>query len=140
MLKITVRLFLYLILVFCFSCEEQGLIVNCKDCTEEEPEKTFLEVKKDKDYSGNLILINVYEGNLEDSILYTSQISTFINSSISVTINKKYTVTGTYLINGNNYIVVDSATPRVKYNKDECDEPCYYVYDKVIDLRLKYTK
>jgi tartrate dehydratase beta subunit/fumarate hydratase class I family protein len=57
-----------------------------------------------------------------------------------VTVNKKYTVSATYYINGNNYTVVDSATPRIKYNKDECDEPCYYVYNKVIDLRLKYTE
>jgi hypothetical protein len=139
-MRITLKLFLLVILVLSFSCEEQGFFVKCADCTSEEPVNTNLEIKLDLSSNGYYTLINIYEGNLEDSILYTSQqtnITYFLK--VSVAINKKYTVTATYFIPDNYYTAIDSATPRVKYEKDQCDDPCYFVYDKVIDLRLKYT-
>jgi len=86
------------------------------------------------------VQINVYEGNIDDSVLYSSFKTSGTQTTIPVTLNKKYTVTATYYISDNYYIAVDSATPRVRFEKTQCDDPCYYVYDKKIDLRLKYTK
>jgi hypothetical protein len=139
-MKITIRLFLFLILVICFSCEEQGIFIKCPDCTAEEPLKTDLEIKLDLTFYSSATLIEVYEGNLEDNILYSSYNTLRTKTTIPVTINKKYTVTATYYIPGDYYITVDSATPRVRYDKEQCDDPCYFVYDRMIDLRLKYTK
>lgn len=139
-MKNTFRILILLIIVFLFSCEEQGLFVKCTDCSAEEPLNTNLEIKLDLSRNGFYTLVKIYEGNLEDSILYRSQ-STNVTYSLKVpvSINKKYTVTATYNIPDNYYTTVDSATPRVKYEKDQCDDPCYFVYDKIVDLRLKYT-
>lgn len=123
-----------------FSCEDQGLFVKCPDCLAVEPIKTYLEVKLGSGTSGIETIINVYEGNIEDSVIYDSFKTKASSEIISVTVNKKYTVTATYHISDNYYIAVDSATPRVKYVKNQCTDSCYYVYDKNIDLRLKYTK
>jgi hypothetical protein len=131
---------IFFILVFCFSCEEQGLIVKCSDCTINEPVDTQLDIKLDKHYQGTNIVLNIYEGNLEDSILYLTYTTGSPAASITVTLNKEYTVTSTYFSMGIKYVAVDSATPRVRYEKDQCDDPCYFVYDRKIDLRLKYTK
>jgi hypothetical protein len=139
-MRLTIRLFLILILVLCFSCEEQGLLIKCPDCTTDEPIQTNLEAKLDETFPGNEALITVYEGNLEDSIIYRSYRTSQPHSYITVTLNKKYTVTATYFQSGNSYVAVDSVTPKVKYEKEQCDNPCYFVYDKVVDLRLKYTK
>jgi hypothetical protein len=138
-MRIIIKLCLFLILVICFSCEEQGLFVKCPDCTAEEPIETNLEIKIDLNFYGNITLIKVYEGNLEDSVLYSSYQSPGKVTTIPVTINKKYTVTATYYIQGDYFIAVDSATPRVKYDKEQCDNPCYFVYDRICNLRLKYT-
>ena len=139
-MRIFIKFFLLVALVICFSCEKQGIYVKCSECTEVEPLKANLEIKLDINYNGAGTVINVYEGNLEDSILYKT-IETFGSvSSISVTLNKKYTITASYYIPNSYYIAVDSATPRVGYNKSQCDKPCYYIYDKVVDLRIKYTK
>jgi hypothetical protein len=135
-----VKLFLLITTIFIFSCEDQGLIVKCPDCRTDEPKQTDLEVKLDSEIFGNLVLIKVYEGNLEDSVLYYSVSVPSSSTTISVTINKKYTLTATYHIGDNYYTAVDSATPRVRYEKDLCDNPCYFLYDRTIDLRLKYTK
>ena len=139
-MKNTFRILILLTFAFFFSCEEQGLFIKCTDCISEEPVNTNLEIKLGLSSNGYYTLVKIYEGNLEDSILYTSQstnITYFLK--VPVVINKKYTVTATYYIPDNHYTTVDSATPRVKYEKDQCDDPCYFVYDKVIDLRLKYT-
>lgn len=139
-MKISDKILLTVILVLFFSCEDQGLIIKCPDCTSSEPLKTNLNIKLDEAYNGYRTVINVYEGNLEDSVLYTSVQVTYNHTSVSVSINKKYTVTATYYIRNDYYIAIDSATPRVRYDKTKCDDPCYFVYDKDIDLRLKYTK
>lgn len=132
-----IKILLLLFLVILFSCEEQGLFVKCSECTTEEPLNILFDVKIDRNQFGAKTLINVYEGNLEDNVLYGSYTVAGSNTTIGVKINKKYTLTATYYVPDDNYVVVDSATPRVRYNKDQCDDPCYFVYDKVIDLRLK---
>jgi hypothetical protein len=139
-MKISGKIFLSIIFVVCFSCEDQGLIIKCPDCMSEEPKKTDLNVKLDNSYSGYQTVVNVYEGNLEDSVLYSSFEVTGNHTSVTVSMNKKFTVTATYYIPDDYYIAVDSATPRVRFDKTKCDDPCYFVYDKDIDLRLKYLK
>jgi hypothetical protein len=136
-MKNILKLILLFILTVCFSCEEKGLLVNCPDCFEEEPTDTNLEVKLDIGQNKAPILVKVYEGNLEDGVLYTSTYASGTSISILVTLNKKYTLTANYYISDDCYITVDSATPRVKYDKSQCDNPCYFVYDRGIDLRLK---
>jgi hypothetical protein len=146
MAKIEKILFL-IVLVISFSCEDQVLFVNdrillikCADCTAEEPLKTSLEIKIDlNNYAANTI-IKVYEGNLSDSILYSVFNASESPTNITVSMNKKYTVTATYYIPDDYYVAVDSAIPRAVYDKKQCNSPCYYVYDNVVDLRLKHTK
>jgi hypothetical protein len=138
-MKIALRLFLFIAFILFFSCKDQPLFVNCPDCTTEEPVNTDLEFSLDFSNLGG-VLINIYEGNLDDSILIFSERLFDPPFTFNVTINKKYTATATYYAQNNEYIAVDSATPRVKYDKAQCDHPCYFVYDKILDLRLKYTK
>ena len=135
-----IKVFVVITSIILFSCEDQGLIVKCPDCLTDEPKQTYLDVNLDLGTSGTPVLIKVYEGNLEDSVLYNSVSVPSSYTTISVTINKKYTVTATYHTGDNYYTAVDSATPRVRYEKDLCDNPCYFVYDRIIELRLKYTK
>jgi len=133
------RILFFLFLVISFSCEDQTFLVKCDDCTADEPITANLQVNLDVDlYYG--ALIQIWEGNLEDSILLVNDTSFSNPYSRDVTLNKKYTVTATYNISNDKYIAVDSATPRVKYDKSQCQDPCYYVYDRKCDLRLKYTK
>jgi hypothetical protein len=133
------RIIALILLTICFSCEDQSFIVQCSDCIPEEPITAELYADLDPDYFYES-LIQLWEGNLEDSILvdsYTVYSKTFTQE---VTINKKYTITATYYISNVRYIAVDSATPSVKYEKSQCEEPCFFLYDRKCDLRLKYTK
>lgn len=125
------------LLVICFSCEEKGWFADCSGCTTYEPESTNLSIKLSEAPSD--IVINIYEGEIEDSILYATASIRSLELNYQVGLNKKYSVTATYLIEGNTYVAFDSAIPRVRFTEDQCDEPCYFVYDRVINLRLKYT-
>jgi hypothetical protein len=138
-MRIFIKGFILLAVALFFSCEKEPLFVKCVECLSEEPVNVSLDVKLDNNYNGASTLINVYEGNLEDSVLYRSFNTTSTTTTISVTVNKKYTVTATYYVPDDYYVAIDAATPRVKYEKSQCKDPCYYVYDRSIDLRLKYT-
>jgi hypothetical protein len=138
-MKKTLQIFLLTGIALLFSCEDQGLFIICEDCNPNEPVRTELTAKVDQSLSQGIV-ISLYEGTLEDNILigtYNIYSETFTQE---VTINKQYTLTATYNISGKKYIAVDSALPRVRYDTKQCEEPCYFVFDKVCDLRLKFTK
>jgi hypothetical protein len=133
-----IRIVSFLILVVSFSCEDQSFFVQCSDCTTDEPVTAELIADLDPDYYYSAI-VQIWEGNLEDSILVNTYTSTGKTFTQEVTINKKYTITATYYLSNDKYIAVDSATPRVKYEKSQCQDACFYIYDRKCDLRLKYT-
>ena len=124
-------------LVLFFSCEKSGSIIICSECQSSEPLTATLEINLDKNHG---VPVNIYEGNIEDSILYESVYAEAGTIYRIVPLNRKYTLTATYSDSGNSYIVVNSVMPQVKYDETFCEEPCYYVYNKKVDLRLKYTK
>jgi hypothetical protein len=136
-MKTIFRIFFLVVIAVCFSCEDKGWFTDCSDCTQNEPEKAILLIKlKDTE---SQVIINVYEGELEDSVLYGSVIFWSSEYNFTVGLNKKYTLTATYNIEGKTYTAIDSATPKVRYTETQCEEACYFVYDRVVDLRLKYT-
>jgi hypothetical protein len=139
------RGFKYLIFIsfaVVFSCDKLQQNVNCNECTSSSPMEVSLRITLD-DYSeiSNSKVVQIYEGLLEDNILYGTYSVSGADLSVKVYINKKYTLTAKYSYrDGSNYVTVDSATPRVKYIPDQCQDPCYITYDKDVDLRLKYRK
>lgn len=134
----SIRLIIFAVIMLLFSCEERGWIVKCPDCTEDEPSEATLKIKLNP--GSDPVLVRIYEGELGDNILIAS-FEAYDNEDFrTVSLNKMYTLTATYTTGGTLYIAVDSVIPGVKYDKSQCDEPCYYVYDKIVDLRLKYTE
>jgi hypothetical protein len=136
-MKILIRIFIWGLLVICFSCEDKSWFIDCAECLLSLPDEISLTVK----LTGNefAVDVNIYEGEIEDSVLYSSAEIWGDKYTPSIRLNKKYTFAATYHINNKTYIAIDSATPRIKYDEDDCEDPCYLVYDKIIDLRLKYT-
>jgi hypothetical protein len=127
---------LLLIMIFVFSCEKQGIFVNCSDCVEDEPVTAELQADLDPDYFYGAV-VEIWEGYLEDSIS-VGKVTVYRKSfTQTVVLNKKYTITATYWVDNTQYIAVDSATPRVRYDKSQCENPCYFVYDRKCNLKLK---
>lgn len=141
------KLFLYILLLsfsLIFSCDENPYFVDCRECYEEEPEFATIILKLDKHLSGGILpatLIKIYQGNIEDNVLLNSYFISHNKWEVDVAINKKYTITATYTdMHGVKFTAVDTAYPRVRYEKSQCENPCYYIYDKVVNLAIKYTR
>jgi hypothetical protein len=136
-----ISLMLIITMVIFLSCDKQSPFVKCEDCLEQEPVQALIQVKLDPyELSSQPVEIKIYQGNLEDNLLESEYTSDSFPVSFSVYINKKYTITATYTRNSVKYTAVDSATPRVKYEPEKCETPCYFIYDNVIDLRIRYTQ
>ncbi|MCU0472640.1 MAG: hypothetical protein MUC93_04630 [Bacteroidales bacterium] len=131
----------FLALMLCFSCEDvEPLIINCNECYTDEPDQADIEIKLEELINPEPTIIKIYEGNLEENLL-TKTIATNSESiNTKVALNKLYTMTATYYIDGSYYTAVNSLTPRIKYEEEQCEEPCYYAYDRIVNLKLKYTK
>lgn len=130
------RWILVITIALCFSCEEEPLIVDCGECESKEPIEATITIRLFDNPGNTSTEIIVYEGYIEDKIVYTviSSITTF--AEVVVPVNKRYTIAAHYPM-GNTYIAVDSVLPRVKFDDQQCENPCYYVYDNKADLRLK---
>ncbi len=128
-------LFIILLITLIFSCEKPGVIVRCDECLTYEPAEADLVIKLSP-AGFERVEVVIYEGNLEDEVIYSSFITPYTEEYVTVLLNKKYTVTARYLRNGKTFIAVDSAVPRVKYDKYSCDDPCWFIYDNRIKVAL----
>ncbi len=129
-----------LTLLLLFSCEKGGL-TDCTKCDTSENYLVQLEIYiRSPDYVPSNPSVTVFEGAIEDSIVL-KRIS--VNESYSyVTFDallyKDYSASVEFTLDGKKYVTVGAASPKVRYDETTCDQPCYYVYDNVIDLRLRY--
>ena len=125
---------LFVVTALLFSCEEV-VIINCSECFVDEPDETYLEIKLDVIAPG--VIVSIFTGNLEDNIKFASYKTYSKNSYYKVPLNKSYTVTAEYIISGVSYIAVNKVKPRVTFSEEQCTDPCYYVYDRSVNLKLK---
>jgi hypothetical protein len=140
MIRLTRKILLcssLLLISLVFSCEKFEDIIVCSDCYDTEPLKAELNIQLDMNPE-NATEIIVYEGMLEDGIVYKRVLTGQISATIPVSVNRLYTVTASYNTVEKNITIVNSTTPRVKYSKDRCEEPCWYVYDRYVNLKLNY--
>ncbi len=142
--------FIFLVFTLLFSCEydedvlKDFSIIDCNECTVDEPSRADIRIKLADPYrfgsADDIVFIDIFEGNLEDEVLFDSFQTSGSEMTLSLPINKKYSITATYYINYKTYIALNSVTPRVKYSESSCDEPCYYTSPGSLNLKLKHTK
>lgn len=133
-----------MLLTMIFSCDENPIIIDCNECYDTEPVYATLVLKLDKYLNGGLspsAVIRIYEGRLEDNIILNTIYIPGNKWEVNVSLNKKYTVTATYTDSrGYQYVAVDTAYPRIRYDKSQCNDPCYFVYDRHLNLTIKYKR
>lgn len=117
-----------------FSCEEL-MIINCSECSINEPTEVYIEINLEN--TASAIVITVYAGKLEENIVLSQRVTFNQNAYEKVPLNREITVTAEYKIDGNTCIAVNSVSPHVVYEENQCSDPCYYVFDRKVDLRLK---
>ena len=130
----------FVLLTLSFSCEEiQLLTIDCDECYQNDLREVYIFIKLETRFGD--VPVFVYEGNIEDNVLFDSFISASEETKTKVPVNKKYSVVARYhSYTGTNYTAVDAVSPHIRYEKDACVEPCYYPYDNKADLRLRHLK
>lgn len=127
-------------LLMLFSCEEGG-ITDCDTCDPGgiyQPQLTIY--IRNSEYVPANPVVTIYEGAIKDSIVL-SRMS--VNESYSyitydAVLYKDYTATLEFFLNSVKYVAIGAACPKVRFDESTCEEPCYYLYDNIIDLRLRY--
>ena len=131
-------IFTFFTLLLLFSCNDKIIFVICSQCVADEPKTADIKLNLEPE-TGSFINVNVYRGLIEDSVLVDSFTTDSAEYTYIGEVNTKYTFTAEYLTrSGNTIIAVNTAWPRVKYEKQQCQNPCYYTYDKTVNLRIKY--
>ena len=129
-----------LLIMVLFSCED-GYLTDCRECYPDVTGRVTIRIR----YRNlNAVPVNpvvtIYEGAIEDSIIlaryYVGDPTSYL--SYDAVLYKDYTATLEFMYNGRKYISTDAARPKVRYDEDTCEEPCYYIYDNILDLRLRY--
>jgi hypothetical protein len=129
-----------LALLLLFSCEE-GTITDCNECDPDgvyHPQLTIY--IRNSEYEPVNPLVTIYEGAIEDSIVL-NRINVIESTSYityDAVLYKDYTVTVEFFLNSVKYVAIGAACPKVRYDESTCEQPCYYLYDNIIDLRLRY--
>lgn len=123
-----------------FSCDE-GYMTDCRECNPEYPVQSKLKIRY---WNPDIVLqdgkVTLYEGIVEDSLVigYYDVEMAVSDLTYDAILYKDYSATLEFIFEGQKYIATGAARPRVRYDETSCDEPCYYIYDNVIDLRLRY--
>ncbi|MDX9930645.1 MAG: hypothetical protein RBS37_12430 [Bacteroidales bacterium] len=138
--KIMALSLIIMMMVAAASCEKQMLVVaDCSECYADEPGSAVIKIKirEIPEYHTG-ITINVYEGSDTNSPLIYSFIVYNGEQTADVALNRTYTVEAVYRIDSRIYRAIDSVRPTLKYAKYDCDEPCWYIYNNIANVRLKY--
>jgi hypothetical protein len=129
-----------LLMLVLFSCED-GYLTDCRSCFTELPGNVTIEIRfRNNDRVPQNPLVTIYEGAVEDGMIidryYVQDPYSYL--SYDALLYKDYSATLEFSYNGKKYITTAAACPKVRYDESSCDQPCYYIYDNVLDLRLRY--
>ena len=130
--------YLITFLLLLLACSDKLMIVPCGECVTDEPTSTDIKIRIESDnYSA--VTLKVYRGPIEDNILLDSIVTSALEFSYKADINTHYTFSAEYKDqNGRTIIAIDSAYPRVRFETQQCDNDCYYIYDNKVNLRIRY--
>ena len=137
-MKKTIIYIISVVVLILLSCNEKIIFVTCSECVADEPTTASIELKLEPEAS-NWVTVRVYRGNIEDSVLVDTFTSSAAEETYTGDVNTRYTFSAEYFSQtGRRTIAFDTAYPRVKFEDKQCDNPCYFVYDNKVNLRIKY--
>jgi hypothetical protein len=123
-----------------FSCEE-GYQTDCDACYTSEDYDVVLKIKYgNAEYIPLNPVVTLYDGSISDSVVlekfYIADPYSYID--YYAILYKDYSAMLEYTYNGKKYAAIASACPKVRFDETNCEEPCWYVYDNILDLRPRY--
>lgn len=128
------------ILTLLLSCED-SFVSDCSECYPEGVPRAQLKILyRNPDRIPINPKVTLYEGAVENGIIINQY---FIEEGVSfievdAILYKDYSATLEFNFDGRKYITTAGACPKVGFDNSSCEEPCYFLYDNILDLRLRY--
>lgn len=120
------------------SCDSINLsAVNCAECYIDDPEYGYIKLDLTINDENPEVMITLYNNTFDyDNIIY-SEIVHYSSVELEIMTNKEYVIEAQYLKNGRSYHVVNRAKLKTRRDTESCNEPCYYIVKRSVDLRIK---
>ena len=114
------------------------LSINCSQCYTNSPEWYTFKVQVTFNEENQFVPITTYRGPFEDNnvAFYDTLYRINQNREILVETGKYYTLVAEYRKDGRNYLVVNGGRLKVRKDYESCDQPCYHVIRRDIDLQI----
>lgn len=120
------------------SCKSEYLFENeSSTCFPHFPTALSIKPKVTLDSENFSIPVIVYLGSIDNNNIAFEKIISKENNMLYLKTQTYYTIVAKYAQNGKTYFVVNSIELEVVKSCADCFDPCYYVYNREIDLRLK---
>lgn len=135
-----------LFFVISFSCGKDSVFfdVDCDECESEKPDSAYLLVRLSFSDLNDSIPLVFYRGKIEDNVVEWVDTATYALYSdgdyeLFSPVNKYYSIKAEYKTSdGRKITAVDGNKFATRHVTDVCDEDCWLMRGKVLDVRLKY--
>ncbi len=121
------------------SCQLIEIIaVDCNKCYTNFPDEEYITVEVTINEDNRIVPITVFYGPFENNNIAFETTITQREKDLWLETDKHYTLRAEYIKNGRTYFVVNGAKLTTRKDTESCDEPCYYVTGKNVNLELKF--
>jgi hypothetical protein len=126
------------LIMFIFGCKpEYSFEYNASTCLPAKPLSFTIHPKITLDYENKHIPVTVYLGSIDDNNIVIERTLSKEVTGLYLKTETYYTIVAKYIRNGRTHFVINSIEIEVVKNCEDCPDPCFYVYAREIDLRLK---
>jgi hypothetical protein len=120
------------------SCAIESITeFKCSECYTEEPSHSWVNLKVTIDVENPEVPITIYVGQPENEVIYSYELANETPYKVQVENETAYTVKAEYRVDGRSRIVFNQIKTKMYYDYESCSEPCYWVSDKTVNLRIK---
>jgi RNA polymerase subunit RPABC4/transcription elongation factor Spt4 len=120
------------------SCAIESITeFKCSECYTEEPSHSWVDLKVTIDVENPEVPITIYVGPPENEVIYSYELANETPYKVQVKNETAYTVKAEYRVDGRSRIVFNQIKTKMYYDYESCSEPCYWVSDKTVNLRIK---
>lgn len=120
------------------SCAIESITeFKCSECYTEEPSHTWVDLNVTINAENPEVPITIYVGPPENEVIYSYDLANETPYKVKVENETAYTVKAEYRVDGRSRIVFNKIKTKIFYDYESCSEPCYWVSDKTVNLRIK---
>ena len=132
-------LIIIVIIIAFHSCSAENLIeFNCEECYIDKPLYTTAQANLTINHENQEIPITIYRGSPDSNEIVFSDTITDKTLWIDIENQVEYTFVARYTRNGRTHYVTNTLKTRVDFYPESCSDPCYFVTNKMVNLRVKY--